>query len=107
MNRAIATLLGAVLLTLGVIAGAAMFVVLLLVGATVWLAFKARMWWARWTGKPVPTWSVGGLAARQGFMRTYGSFRSTAATHGSAAPHAPRTIDDVTDVEPRTPAAER
>lgn len=103
LNKLLATLLSAVLLIMGLIAGTALFFVLLFVFVAVWASFKLRQLWARMTGKPmVQPFSAGRFDPRYGFQQAYSSVRKSSSAAGSAAPRG--QIQDVTDVEPRAPS---
>lgn len=103
LNKLLATLLSAVLLIMGLIAGTALFFVLLFVFVAVWASFKLRQLWARMTGKPmVQPFSAGRFDPRNGFQQAYSSVRKSSSAGAAAASRG--QIQDVTDVEPRTPS---
>ena len=103
LNKLLATLLSAVLLIMGLIAGTALFFVLLFVFAAVWASFKLRQLWARMTGKPLAQpFSAGRFDPRNGFQQAYSSVRKSRSATGAGA--ARGQIQDVTDVVPRQPS---
>lgn len=99
LNNVIAMVASALLLALGLMAGAALFFVFLFVVAGFWLVFQVRRIWARLTGKPVGAWTAGRFDPRNGFQYGYQSMNR----YARARAQQQRIQADVTDVEPRAP----
>lgn len=104
MRDVFATLIQFLLLAVGLVVGATLFMVFLLAMMGYFLIYQLRLLWARITGKePVTPWPTRRFDPRTGFEYGYHSMRRNAP--GAPGARSKAADADVTDVVPRMPSA--